>query len=273
MEAKACGELGRPTLVGTAGKRPRLEQVSELYNAQTLLLNITKARPRVALEMLERNLPCDAVAREQWRASARVAAVLGSCPRSVASFRSGMKHWIRFVEIIHGKENAEESAFPPRLGDVLAWSNTFRWFVRPLPPWRAVDCMLHRCRCFGTFANYLGYLRAACHGIGCDAPPVGHPAIKRSMIAIVKRGFYTSRAKMFIDRLSAMRHLCVPCPGLALRTCVGNMVGMAKDEDWQYAMLWLVTYVFLLRLPSEVGVALLVNTLWRTHQRLPGLAD
>jgi len=51
------------------------------------------------------------------------------------------------------------------------------------------------------------------------------------------------------------------------------MVGMAKDEDWQYAMLWLVTYVFLLRLPSEVGVALLVNTLWRTHQRLPGLAD
>ena len=48
----------------------------------------------------------------------------------------------------------------------------------------------------------LSYLRAACHAVGCEAPPVGHPAIKRAMIAIVKRGMYEARCKHFIDRCS-----------------------------------------------------------------------
>ncbi len=65
-------------------------------------------------------------------------------------------------------------------------------------------------RCLGTFANYLGHVRAACHAIGCDAPPVGHTAIRRSMIAIVKRGMYKERAKMFIDK-------CVPTYDVADR--------------------------------------------------------
>ena len=74
-------------------------------------------------------------------------------------------------------------------------------------PCASYDEMLAACyvRCFGTFSNYLGHLRAACHAIGCSAPPVGHPAIKRGMVAIVKRGQYTSREKRFLDR--CMRHV------------------------------------------------------------------
>jgi len=58
-------------------------------------------------------------------------------------------------------------------------------------------------RCFGTFANYLGYLRAACHAMGFDAPPVGHPAIKRAMCAIVKRELFVPRTRMFIPRCAS----------------------------------------------------------------------
>ena len=98
--------------------------------------------------------------------------------------------------------------------------------------------LLRFARSFGTFANYLGYLRAACHAIGCTAPPVGHPAIKRSMIAIVKRELYKSREKLHLDRID-----------------VRNMVLAVNNnlETLQFAMLWLVSYTFLLRLPSEVS--------------------
>ena len=64
-------------------------------------------------------------------------------------------------------------------------------------------------RCFGTFANYLGYLRAACHAIGCEAPAVGHPAIRRAMGAIVKREQFVPRAKMFIRRCPCIAPLYI----------------------------------------------------------------
>ena len=110
----------------------------------------------------------------------------------------------------------ERYAFPPRLHDVLAWSNTFR--------------------CLGTFGNYLSYLRAACHAIGCDAPPVGHPALRRAMIAIIKRELFQSKERFFIDK-----------------TMVRSMV-LAVQQGWEDmagAALWLTCYLFLLRLPSE----------------------
>ena len=113
--------------VGRDAKRPRLAQISTLCNAQTLLLSIANTRPQEALNLLERNLPRCEEARKQWVASARgVAAVMGSCPRSLASFKSGLKHWIKFVSIIHGTERADDAAFPPCMDDILAWSNTFR---------------------------------------------------------------------------------------------------------------------------------------------------
>jgi hypothetical protein len=79
----------------------------------------------------------------------------------------GVRHWLAYVEIVHGEQRAEAAAFPPALIDVLGWSNAFR--------------------CIGTFTNYLGHLRGACHALGFEAPPVGHQAIRRSMSGIAKR--------------------------------------------------------------------------------------
>ena len=103
-----------------------IEHVASLSSAQTTLLHIRNARPLDALELLARNLPKDPQRRKEWTAHARVAAVMGSCPRSLASFKSGLKHWLRYIEIVHGRDDMDSAAFPPSLDDVLAWSNTFR---------------------------------------------------------------------------------------------------------------------------------------------------
>ena len=120
----------------------------------------------------------------------------GRCVHPCA--QAGLRHWIRFIEITHGVENVDTVAFPPDLQDVLAWSNTFR----PVGSCSVGRCFKHlSCgRCFGTFSNYLGHVRGACHALGFEAPPVGHGAIKRAMIAIVKRELTTPRPRHFIDR-------------------------------------------------------------------------
>lgn len=77
-------------------------------------------------------------------------------------------------------------------------------------------------RCFGTYANYLGHLRGACHALGLEAPPVGHPAIRRAMVAITKRELFKHRAKRFINKYVRVQtfvdyahHLYCSClPGL-----------------------------------------------------------
>lgn len=102
-------------------------------------------------------------------------------------------------------------------------------------------CALLAVRCVKTFSNYLGYVRSSCHAVGCDAPPSGHPAIYRAMTSIAKRGLSSARPRHFIGR-----------------SVVHNMVlGVDKQlEEKRFAMLWLIAYLFLLRLPSEVRSAL-----------------
>jgi len=126
-----------------------------------------------------------------------------------------------YIKAVYGSEEEQEKhAFPPLLQDVLGWSNTFR--------------------CLRTFSNYLGYLRSACYALGCDAPPVGNPALRAAMNGIAKRSVFQARDKMFIDRVM----LC-------------NMVNAVKQgwEDIRMASLWLITYIFLLRMPSEALLA------------------
>ena len=117
---------------------------------------------------------------------------------------AGISHWRKYIAIARGDENVDSMSFPPRLEDVLGWSNTFRL---PLGDLRALALLLHDCaasrcvvRCIGTFGNYMSYLRAACLANGYDAPPVGHPAIRRAMVAVAKRELFTARPKMFVQR-------------------------------------------------------------------------
>ena len=77
-------------------------------------------------------------------------------------------------------------------------------------------------------------------------------------MAIVKRELFQARAKMFIDRFLPMcvaaLSVLTPCL-LQLRIIVYNMVKAVEHgrEELNLAMLWLITYTFLLRLPSEVS--------------------
>ena len=118
--------------------------------------------------------------KAQWRHEARVAAVLGSCPRSVASLKSGFRNWVKYICYTYPEEESCQRVLPPLLSDVVAWSCTFR--------------------CFATYSNYLGYLRGVCAATGHEPPPVGHPAIRRAMTAVAKRGMWKEREKMHIQR-------------------------------------------------------------------------
>ncbi len=130
----------------------------------------------------------------------------------------------------------------------------FSYCVRASAPTHGAICVA-RARCVGTFGNYLSYVRAACHANGYEAPPVGHPAIKRAMVAIVKRQLFTQRPKRFIQRRAVCLHIvtarAISCP---CRPIVMNMVLAVNKqlEQLNFAMLWLVSYTWLLRLPSEV---------------------
>ena len=107
---------------------PRLalqQRVDRIVEQPTQVLDIKGVKPLKAVEMLRETLQGDPQKQEVWRAKARVASILGSCPRSKASFRSGIKHWIQFIEATRGAENMNRHAFPPLLDDVLAWANTF----------------------------------------------------------------------------------------------------------------------------------------------------
>ena len=103
-----------------------LKRALELTAAPALVIDFAGAKPLAALALLEASMPDDPEQRAAWRSKARVAAVLGSCPKSLASFKSGVKHWTKYIMITHGNSAAERVAFPPRLEDVLAWSSSFR---------------------------------------------------------------------------------------------------------------------------------------------------
>ena len=230
----------RPQVLPTAGpveKSSFAGLARDLFSdVPTRITNFAGVGPRAASQELKRQMPADPVARAAWRKKAKIAAVMGSCPDSHDSFKSGLRHWFNHIEITHGPEVVDEVAYPPQLEDILGWSNAFR---------RAVagkfaclcECALPVARCLKTFTNYLGYVRTSCYAVGCDAPPAGHPAICRAMIAIAKRGLSSSRPRHFI-----------------CRSVVHNMVlGVDKQlEELRFAMLWLIAYLFLLRVPSEV---------------------
>ena len=192
------------------------QELAQLHTRPGTVLAIKGKKLLAALDMLAERLDECPSKRAKWRDEARVAAVLGSCPRSTESHSSGVRHWLRYIKVVYGAAEQEKRAFPPHVQDILGWSNTFQ--------------------CVGTFANYLSYVRTACHALGCAAPPVGDTAIRRGMIAIAKRELFTSREPMFIDRVM-----------------VNNMVRAVQRgwEDKPGAALWLTSYLFLLRVPSE----------------------
>jgi hypothetical protein len=109
----------------------------------------------------------------------------------------------------------EDEEFPPTRDGLLAWSTTFR--------------------CHGTFCNYLSHVSTACELLGVSTEVFSCRALKRAKIAITKRDQFASRPKLFLQ-LPLVRRL---------------MHMAVKDGCKHDAMLYLVSYVFLLRVPSE----------------------
>ena len=127
--------------------------------------------------------------------------------------RSGIQLYIAFVRAVCG-ENV--LLFPPKVEWLQAWAMMFR----------------NR----GTFSNYLGYVKVGCLVERADVGVFRHPAVKRAKDSVSKAGRFAGREKCWIrrHRIEAL-----------LRWTEENPV--AK----QFAVLFLMCYVFLLRMPSE----------------------
>ena len=98
----------------------------DLAAQPTQVMSTKGAKPMAALERLRVMFESDPQSRQEWRAQAKVAAILGSCPRTLNSFKSGIRNRAEFIAIAHGEEQALVRTFPPQIDDMLAWSNTFR---------------------------------------------------------------------------------------------------------------------------------------------------
>lgn len=147
-----------------------------------------------------------------WLEEARLAAILGSCPKSIERSKCGMRCWIAFARHFLGITG---SVWPPTEEGLLAWSNLFR------------DSR--------TFSNYLGYLRTGCLVVRKPTEVLRCESIKRAKLAIDKRKQFKPREKQFVRR-----PLLVKLMQKALAV-----------SDESMSMLFLAAYVFMLRVPSE----------------------
>ena len=188
--------------------------------------------PTAALKRLKVSTITDSE-KSKWLEKARIEALLGSCPGSHASFLSGTKAWAGFARWVamchvtgvcgnltlrrrhslglHGRE------FPPTIDGLLAWACLFRHYR--------------------TFSNYLGYVRLGCQLLGVSDEVFASPMLRRAKASVRKKGGFVARHRMFIRHDTIRR--------------IVRLVDKRSPTEWPLAMLFLATYVFLLRLPSE----------------------
>jgi hypothetical protein len=87
----SCGAVcRRPLLFPHSHRQPIGEELVSLVDAPSLVLDVSGARPIAAIARLREVLPSDPAGRAEWLCQARVAAVMGSCPKSHDAFKSGM---------------------------------------------------------------------------------------------------------------------------------------------------------------------------------------
>lgn len=151
--------------------------------------------------------------RQAWVESARLDAILGVCSRTIPSLKSGIRCYIAFVDSLGGRRDAY---FPPKLDDLLAWSTLFR--------------------SEGTLANYLSFVRTACILVKAPVDVFCDPALARAKGSVAKAQRFAQRQKFWIQRDKLE---------LVLLWC-SQHAGFEK-----FAALFLLSYAFLLRLPSE----------------------
>ena len=110
------------------------------------------------------------------------------------------------------------SEFPPTTRDLVAWSAQFN------------VC--------GTYTNYLGYVKLACQILGVSTAVFSSDEVQRAKTAIAKRDEYRRRDPMFVRQTLLIR-------------LVDVARGAKCTEGWIMAMLFVITYVSMLRLHLE----------------------
>ena len=108
------------------------------------------------------------------------------------------------------------AGLPPTTDALLAWSQLFR--------------------CSGTFMNYVGYVKFACDLMELPCAHLDQRLLARAKSSIDKRRQFVPRAQYFL-RLDVVEMLLQLAEGVPPLT--------------PFAMAFLTSYVFLLRLPSE----------------------
>ena len=151
--------------------------------------------------------------RTAWLESARISAIVGSAPSksSIASARSALKAWGAFADAALG---ARGRHLPPSVSGLIAWSHLFRFQK--------------------TFTKYIAFVR-----LGCDISNVPNDATFDPLL---------ERAKQAVKKREP-----APRPKMAIRVgLVSKLVDLARREgDETSAMLYAISYIFLLRVPSE----------------------
>ena len=150
-----------------------------------------------------------------WAAKARIHAIIGGCQASLPSVKSGLRCYSAFARRVLHKSGI---GLPPTIDDLLAFSGCFR--------------------SAGTFSNYVSYVKVGCLLVGADTSAFYNTALQRAKRSIEKRFGFKKRPKMFVQQ-NRIKDIMVLCD--------------VEDVDLSWGMLFLVTYVFLLRLPSEAG--------------------
>lgn len=168
--------------------------------------------PKKALDTLVKAVPVG-VERQAWLIKARVLALVGNCQRSMPSVRCGIRCWIGFSTHVLGPHH---EICPPTLEGLLGWSRNFR--------------------CDRTFSNYCSYVRLGCEIGGFAIDVFSHPSLRRAKQAISKKGAFHARPKEFV-RQEHIRQMLV--------------LATDRPEYGNAALMFLITYIFLLRLPSE----------------------
>ena len=188
----------------------RLEQ--QLVESKASDLDIASKGPRAAGVLLVANLK-RGLDRQEWVERARVAAIVGSCPRSHPSVISGLRFWAFFaIKVL----NQRGDLLPPSLEGLLAWSRLFRNK--------------------GTFTNYLSYVKLGCEILNLPVAVFVHPSLNRAKEAIMKRRLVAPRMQTWIGHQLLLQMV---------------QLGSVRSELQDLLMVFVAAYAFLLRVPSE----------------------
>ena len=124
-----------------------------------------------------------------------------------------MRFWAWFA--VH-TFNYPGDILPPDVNGLLAWSRLFR----------------HH----GTFGNYLSYVKLACEIKGVSVDVFQHPSLRRAKASIEKLRLFSPRTPTWV--------------GMTLLQQLVYLV-MDKPVLRELVMLFIASYAFLLRVPSE----------------------